>query len=105
MQVLDAQKFRATAPNTPNLVLDGDGFYVSYNDRDTHVYGCDTTALVVGQMERFYILNGDHRTQYAALVGAGLHACLAYFEDHLHQANHRSDVIENKCDQPCLAGA
>ncbi|ABQ28941.1 hypothetical protein [Acidiphilium cryptum] len=49
----------------PNLILNGNGFYVSYNDFDRGIYGGDTTALVLGQMERFFILNGDHRGQYA----------------------------------------
>lgn len=64
----------------PNSVMDGDGFYVSHNDRDYASYGCETTALVVGQMEKFYILKGDHRTAYAVLIGQGFEACLDYFK-------------------------
>jgi hypothetical protein len=34
--------------------------YISYNWKDTYIYGQDTTAIVIGQMQRFYILNGNH---------------------------------------------
>lgn len=77
----------------PNSVIDGDGFYISYNDYDLRTYGCDTTALVVGQMEKFYILKGDHRAQYSPLIGEGLDACLAYFKKNIAEAHHYSDTI------------
>lgn len=76
---------------SPNMILNGDGFYVSYNDVDGAIYGCDTTALVLGQMQHFYILNGDHRAQYAKLVAQGFDACLAYFTDTIDQINERSE--------------
>ena len=81
--------------SSPNRVMNGDGFYVSYNDHDIGIYGCDTTALVLGQMQRFLILNGDHREPYAAIVDQGLNACLRYFDDNLDQANHRSDRLDD----------
>ncbi len=64
---------------TPNTVKECEGFYVSHNSQDTAVYGCETTALVLGQMERFFILKGDHRRQYEARITLGLNACLDYF--------------------------
>lgn len=72
--------------SVPNSVIDGEGFFVSHNDRDTGIYGGVTTALVQGQMERFYILRGDHRQAYAALIASGFDACMAYFKSlpHLH---------------------
>ena len=76
----------------PSLILNGNGFYVSYNDVDRDIYGGDTTALVLGQMERFFILNGDHRGQYASLIERGFDACLAYFRDHEDLVNFRSDL-------------
>ena len=76
----------------PSLILNGNGFYVSYNDVDRDIYGGDTTALVLGQMERFFILNGDHRGQYASLVERGFDACLAYFRDNRDLMNFRSDL-------------
>lgn len=74
----------------PNTVVDAGAFYVSYNDHDIGVYGCDTTALVFGQMERFYILKGDHRRQYAPLIPQGFEACVAYFKEHFDQAHRFS---------------
>ena len=44
---------------TPNVVMDGDDFYISYNGVDAAIYGGQTTALVIGQMQAFYILNAD----------------------------------------------
>lgn len=41
-----------------NSTMDGNGFYISYNDHDIDTYGCKTTAFVIGQMEGFLILNG-----------------------------------------------
>ncbi|BAG41700.1 hypothetical protein [Ralstonia phage phiRSL1] len=67
------------APGAPNLILEGDGFYISYNDTDTEVYGDVTTSLVIGNMERFYILRGDHRTQFRECAALGPDACLNYY--------------------------
>lgn len=75
----------------PNTVLDGVGFYVSYNNYDSRIYGCDTTALVCGQMQNFYILNGDHRAQYLQLISKGLDACLAYFKENINEKNKYSE--------------
>lgn len=85
-------------PSPPNQILQGEGFYISYNDADVAIYGDSTTALVVGQMERFHILNGDHRAGYADLVPRGLEACLGYFLAHTVDHNHRSDRLENTND-------
>ena len=76
----------------PNTTYDGEGFYISYNNRDRGIYGSDTTALVVGQMQHFYILNGDHRTAYGPLLALGLDACLGYFRQNLGQMNKYSDT-------------
>jgi hypothetical protein len=77
----------------PNSVIDGNGFYISYNAHDISIYGSDTTALVLGQMQRFYILAGDHRGQYAALIDRGFDACLDYFKAHATQAHGHSDKL------------
>lgn len=79
--------------SVPNYVLDADGFYVSYNDRDVSIYGGVTTALVLGQMERFYILKGDHRKAYAPLLAAGFDACLDYFKSQAHDQHPFSDAL------------
>lgn len=77
----------------PNTIIDGNGFYVSYNDRDISLYGNDTTALVLGQMAKFLILNGDHRAQYARLMVSGFDACVKYFADNIDKINKRSEAL------------
>lgn len=77
---------------TPNTVIGADAFYISFNDRDAAIYGGDTTALVYGQMEVFYILNGDHRAAYAPLTGEGFDACFAYFKANSASMNKFSDL-------------
>ncbi|AZE48379.1 hypothetical protein C4K04_2707 [Pseudomonas chlororaphis] len=74
-----------------NSVVEGEGFYVSHNDYDAAIYGGETTALVFGQMQAFYILNGDHRDAYSALVPAGFDACMAYFNANIELANKHSE--------------
>ena len=67
-----------------NEVIEGSGFYISYN---ASPIGCDSplgeTALVTqpahGRGE-FLILNGDHRAQYALLLPQGYAACLVYYQ-------------------------
>jgi hypothetical protein len=76
-----------------NAVMNGEGFFISFNDHDTSpsLYGGVTTALVFGQMQAFYILNGDHRAGYAPLLNDGFDACLAYFKANIDTINIRSE--------------
>lgn len=76
-----------------NSTISGEGFHVSHNDYDNSpsLYGCETTALVFGQMQNFYILNGDHREAYSALIPSGFDACMAYFKANIGQINKRSE--------------
>lgn len=76
-----------------NSTLHGEGFYLSYNPI-TRDYGCVTTALVVGNCEKFLILSGDHREQYAPLVSQGFDACLEYFKANIDKAHKYSDKLE-----------
>lgn len=71
-----------------------EGFYISYNNYDIAHYGCNTTALVLGQMQKFYILNGDHRKQYAKIIDQGFDKCLSYYKDNINNANKYSDSIK-----------
>ncbi len=83
--------------SSEKVILDGkeyEGFYISYNSYDVEIYGCDTTALVLGQMQNFYILNFDHREQYKELVPKGFKACLEYFIN-CPDKNKNSDLIDN----------
>lgn len=68
-------------------------FYISYNDYDNSLYGSDTTALVTGNGNHFYILNGDHRKQYGEVASGGVEACLKYFQDNIHLINKRSETL------------
>ncbi|WP_116827215.1 MULTISPECIES: hypothetical protein [Pseudomonas syringae group] len=74
-----------------NSTINGKGFFVSFNDHDMWIYGCDTTALVRDQMDGFYILNGDHREAYVGLIPQGFEACLDYFNSNIGLVNKRSD--------------
>ena len=80
----------------PNTTIDGDGFYISHNDCDVGLYGCETTALVVGQMGKFYILRGDHRNTYSALVKKGFAACLDYYRAHVSESHEYSDTLREE---------
>lgn len=92
--------------NSYNSVIEGDrsviemngksyeGFHISYNSRDVNIYGDVTTALVLGQTQKSYILNGDHRKQYKEIIQQGFEACLAYYEKHSKDAkNEFSDTL------------
>ena len=94
-------------PNkTDDVDTGSEHWYVSYNNRDIKDYGCDTTALVLGQMEYFLILNGDHRAGLQAAcmqeldlrtLKAGqitrLGRCLRYVREHRDQLNEKSDPL------------
>lgn len=70
-----------------------DGFYISYNNYDIDCYGCETTALVLGQMELFYILKGDHRKQYKSLIDQDFDCYINYYLCHLNLSHPYSDKI------------
>lgn len=79
----------------PNSVWNGDGFYISHNTVDRNIYGDETTALVTtSDVTEFYILNGDHREQYIALIDGGYEACKAYFDSVPELHNRMSDTPE-----------
>jgi hypothetical protein len=88
--MLETDMLHATPPNH---VIDAGGFYVSYNACDAGIYGSDTTALVLGQMEKFFILNGDHRAVYRGLMNDGLDACMGYFRANVAKVNRYSDKL------------
>jgi hypothetical protein len=70
-----------------------DGFYVSFDSYSRSAYGCDTTALVVGQMQKFYILKGDHRKQYAEIFNQGFDICLDYYKNNIADSHKYSDKL------------
>lgn len=62
-----------------NMMMDGVGFYVSYNDYDMVFYGCEIIVFVLGQMECFYIFKGDYCCQYVECLVLGFEVCLDYY--------------------------
>lgn len=79
-----------------NTIYQGDGFHISFNSRSAHVFGDVTTALVPADHSVFYILNGDHREKYMALMPDGFEACFAYFLSNQDKRNTFSDKPTNK---------
>tara|TARA_R110001583_G_scaffold174017_14_gene328282 strand:+ start:222 stop:530 length:309 start_codon:yes stop_codon:yes gene_type:complete len=79
----------------PNSILNSvnKDFYISHNNHDIDIYGSETTSLVIGQMEAFYILNGDHRSAYTQLMPQGLGSCMKYFVDNMSIMNAKSDTL------------
>ncbi|MCW3782913.1 hypothetical protein [Defluviimonas salinarum] len=74
-----------------NMVSNHDGFHLSYNPmvRD---YGCQTTAIVLGNHALFFVLNGDHRNPLSqAVERGGKQAVIDYFIENVGQANSLSD--------------
>lgn len=84
----------------PNSVKSYDGFYISYNDIDTNVYGSDTTALVIGNADKFYILQGDHRKAYTDIITSTddpkeqMAKCIEYYKSQKDKHNEYSDKLE-----------
>lgn len=60
--------------------LVGDGFFISYAMAGSGPTG-DETALVKGNGEAYYILNGDWREKYRPLIFKGYAACKKLFND------------------------
>ena len=86
-----------TTPNgipfgVPNQIVSYDtNFYISHNNYDNRIYGCDTTALVVtGKGSRFFILDGDHSEQ---LKNKSFKDCLCYFHGNKRLLNKLSEDL------------
>lgn len=94
-KTLTERALAASTEMTPKPTLEKEPqFYISFNGYDTALAGTTTTALVVGdKMDAFYILNGDHRRQYAVLSKSGLDSCITYFTEHADAKNKYSDDL------------
>ncbi len=76
-------------------------WYISYNNHHSgrNDFGCDTTALVLGNAECFFILNGDHREGLRACIEcpdpcySALVKCLVYLRENKDQLNPHSDPL------------
>ena len=75
-------------------------FHISYNNVDTKIYGCDTTALVTSDHNKFLILNGDHRKEYNEIIvnGGGYIECLKYFISNSDLQNEMSENWHEKME-------
>lgn len=80
-----------------NSVLQGKGFYVSYNPSTSGKFnegltelatilgskglknGEETALVQEGMANTFYILTGDFREEYEQLIDEGFDACLEFF--------------------------
>lgn len=80
-----------------NHVQQAYDFYISFNPSVLD-YGCETTALVLGQGSQFFILKGDHRNAYSALIGKGFVACLNYYWDNFDLAHSYTNKITSFID-------
>lgn len=73
-----------------NAVAQYQGYHMSYNPRSAD-YGCDTTAIVLGNRV-YLILNGEHtHALNDAAASNGLLGCMDYFIEHIAEANPRSE--------------
>lgn len=84
--------------------------YLSYNNRDTHIYGDKTTAIVISCAygknhkydSRFLILKGNHLEQ---LMGKSFVDCMEYFSKNIHlKAPYSDDVVDILNYQPMWWG-
>lgn len=78
-----ANKVEWTDSGMGNLLAVGDGFKISYRG-DARSLGttfsgdCDDETAILHD-RKYYILNGDFRAEYSALIPHGYAACLAFF--------------------------
>lgn len=92
--------------DAPNEVLDGDGFYISYNPSARNdIFG--VFASLIGEEDEsteetalldrsgvWYILKGDFRKEYLKAAPKGLEACLKVYNK--HKATKRSGWSTDK---------
>ena len=63
-------------------ILQGNGFYISYNPLAASTDNIGETALVKefkNEQRKFYILNGDWSDSYKVIAPLGYKACKAFF--------------------------
>ena len=82
--------------NRGNEVLNGDGFYISFNPKPVlwPDNGAETALVLPPPTWKCLILNGDYRKEYGALVEQGYEACLAFYES--KKSTARSSWSEDK---------
>jgi hypothetical protein len=67
-----------------NFILRGEGFFISFNPMPVKGSGQETALVDARNLpdRPFYVLRGDHRAAFEALVDAGFDACLDYYLRH-----------------------
>jgi len=83
-----------TIPN--KITTETTDYYISYNNRDIGIYGCDTTALVLTKPdtpEKFLILNGNHVNAYEIIKDnkETVKDCIQYFKNNYNQQSKYSE--------------
>lgn len=93
------KNFNGIPVSVPNdITKETKDFYISFNSRDSYIYGDVTTALVDKNQSKFLILNGNHTEQYNNIVsnGGGYAECVEYFESHISMKSKFSDDISDE---------
>lgn len=98
--------------NGRNYLLEGDGFYISYNPdtSDSHMLtglgnmigadlddGEETALVKKGDPNIYSILTGDFRDDYEKLVDKGYDACYEFFQS--QKAEHGNNWSTNEEDR------
>jgi hypothetical protein len=68
-----------------NTVLDGEGFYISYNSNPCSslgFFGSDNHSAETALCKdgKFFILNGDYRKEYSERIDKGFDACKEFYD-------------------------
>ncbi len=76
-------------------IIEGEYFSIFYNNSQSDIFGGPITALMEGNMKKFFILNGDHIQGYAIAAKNGYYSCLDYFVKNIKSMNTISDIPED----------
>jgi hypothetical protein len=77
----------------PNKIIEFQNFYVSQNNQSFN-YESETTAIVFGQMQLFFILNGDHFDRVLNIAkDFGMQGVIDYFIKNIDETNKYSEHL------------
>ncbi len=67
-----------------NVILRGDGFFVSFNPTPVKGRGPETALVDARNLpdRPLYVLSGDHRAAFEALIDSGFDDCFQYYLRH-----------------------
>lgn len=92
-------------PSGRNICLYGDGFYISYNGGNWEFSGFagdDYDETAICKDDKFYILNGDFREKYEALLDKGFEACINFFLENEDKRSSWSNEYEQSNNKSYL---